>query len=101
VIGTLCTGSRDAVIPEVTGLLVPPGHPQSISEAALRLIRDLALRLELGNAARKWVVGNYENKRVLAMAIDFYLGMIEPAKISALPSGSNLDRRATGSPAWP
>lgn len=101
VIGTICTGSRDAVVPEVTGLLVPPGHPQAISEAVLRLMRDPALRLQMGNAARKWVVGNYENKRVLAMAIDFYRGMIEPANFAVLPSPANLGRRATGSPVLP
>ena len=37
VITTLSTGSRDAVLPEVTGLLIPAGYPQAIVEAVLRL----------------------------------------------------------------
>jgi glycosyltransferase involved in cell wall biosynthesis len=38
VITTLCTGSRDSVVPEVTGLLIPPGYPEAISEAVLKLL---------------------------------------------------------------
>lgn len=101
VISTLCTGSRDAVVSEVTGLLIPPGQPQAISEAVLRLLRDPTRRLEMGNAARNWVVGNYENKRVLALVIDFYRGMIEPANIAVRQSPANLAQRATGLPVSP
>ena len=32
------TGSRDAVVPEVTGLLIPPGYPEAIREAVLKLL---------------------------------------------------------------
>ena len=40
VITTIATGSRDSVVPEVTGLLIPPGYPEAISEAVLKLLRD-------------------------------------------------------------
>jgi glycosyltransferase involved in cell wall biosynthesis len=37
VITTESTGARDAVVPEVTGLLIPPGDPEAISDSVLRL----------------------------------------------------------------
>jgi len=40
VVTTLSTGSRDAVVPEVTGLLIPPGYPVAISETVLQLLRN-------------------------------------------------------------
>ena len=101
VIGTLCTGSRDAVVPEVTGMLVPPGHPAAICEAVLRLLRNRGRRLEMGNAARAWVVENYENKRVLGMTVDFYQKMISPADREQMESAAKLGRRATGLPVLP
>ena len=57
VITTLSTGSRDSVVPEVTGLLIPPGYPEAISEAVLKLLRDPDRRRRMGEAARAWVSG--------------------------------------------
>ena len=75
-ITTECTGSRDAVLPEVTGLLIPPGRPYAITEAALKLLRDDEKRLRLGKAARKLVVDRYSQERVLEMATEFYQGLL-------------------------
>jgi len=77
VITTLCTGSRDSVIPEVTGLLIPPGYPEAISEAVLKLLMDRERRLCMGAAARKWVFENYTNDRVLRLLTDFYKSLLE------------------------
>ena len=55
VISTECTGSRDAVVPEVTGLLIPPGYPEAIFESVLKLLRDSRRRKRMGRAARAWV----------------------------------------------
>jgi len=49
------------VIPEIiengkTGILVPPGRPENISAAVLKLARDLELRECIGKEARKYVV---------------------------------------------
>jgi hypothetical protein len=30
-------------------------------------------------AARKWVAENYEDRRVLGMAVDFYLNLLSPS----------------------
>jgi len=75
-ITTLCTGSRDSVVPEVTGLLVPPGYPEAISEAALTLLRNPARRWRMGKAARAWVLENFDDRRVLGLAVDYYKSLL-------------------------
>jgi len=72
VVTTLSTGSRDAVVPEVTGLLIPPGYPEAIAEAVLKLLRDPARRRRMGKAARAWVTEHYGNGRVLGLTVEFY-----------------------------
>lgn len=77
VITTISTGSRDAVLPEVTGLLVPPGYPQAIAESLLRLIRHPDDRLRMGRAARAWVIERFVDERVLALTVSFYRNLLE------------------------
>jgi glycosyltransferase involved in cell wall biosynthesis len=79
VVTTLSTGSRDSVVPEVTGMLIPPGYPEAISEAVLKLLADPERRRQMGEAARAWVRTNFSNDRVLRLAIAFYRGMLEQA----------------------
>jgi glycosyltransferase involved in cell wall biosynthesis len=79
VITTLSTGSRDSVVPEVTGLLIPPGYPEAISEAVLRLLRDPARRRRMGKAARAWVLEHFVDERVLGLTAAFYKSLLEPA----------------------
>jgi glycosyltransferase involved in cell wall biosynthesis len=78
VITTACTGSRDSVVPEVTGLLVPPGYPAAISDAALKLLRDPARRSAMGNAARAWICEHFSDERVLRLAVSFYKSLLNP-----------------------
>ena len=79
VITTIATGSRDSVVPEVTGLLIPPGYPEAISEAVLKLLRDPARRRRMGEAARAWVVEHYANERVLGLITGYYKSLLTPA----------------------
>ncbi len=79
VITTLSTGSRDAVLPEVTGLLIPPGYPEAICEAVLILLQDSEKRRRMGEAARSWVVKHFTNERVLGFTTAFYRSMVEGA----------------------
>jgi glycosyltransferase involved in cell wall biosynthesis len=78
VITTACTGSRDSVVPEVTGLLIPPGYPEAISEATLKLLRDPARRIRMGKAARAWICEHYSDERVLRLAVSFYKSLLKP-----------------------
>jgi glycosyltransferase involved in cell wall biosynthesis len=79
VVTTTSTGSRDSVVPEVTGLLIPPGYPDAISEAVLQLLRDPSRRHRMGEAARAWVQEHFANERVLGLITAFYKSMLEPA----------------------
>jgi glycosyltransferase involved in cell wall biosynthesis len=77
VITTECTGSRDSVVPEVTGLLIPPGYPEAICESVLKLLRDPERRRRMGQAAQAWVVEHYVNERVLGLTAAYYNGLLK------------------------
>jgi glycosyltransferase involved in cell wall biosynthesis len=72
VITTMTTGSRDAVVPEVTGFLIPPGYPEAISEAVLSLLTDPERCFRMGQAARAWVLEHFVDRQVLGLAVAFY-----------------------------
>jgi glycosyltransferase involved in cell wall biosynthesis len=80
VVTTIATGSRDSVVPEVTGLLIPPGYPEAISEAVLNLLRDPARRERMGEAARAWVLEHFSNERVLRLITTYYKSLLETSK---------------------
>ena len=77
VVTTLCTGSRDAVVPEVTGLLIPPGYPVAIREAVLQLLYNPERCCRMGEAARAWVMENYINDRVQGLTVRCYKSLLE------------------------
>lgn len=76
VISTDSTGARDAVVPEVTGLVIPPGIPEAISDAVVGLLRDTGKRERFGKAGRAWVLERYTRERVLGLAVEFYLDLL-------------------------
>ena len=80
VITTLCTGSRDSVLHEVTGLLIPPGYPMALAEAVLTLIHNPARRRRMGVAAQAWVLEHFVNRRVLGLTTAFYKSLLTQAK---------------------
>lgn len=77
VVTTISTGARDSVVPEVTGLLVPPGYPQAISEAVLKIILDPERQFRMGQAARAWILNHYLESSVLGMTADYYLRLVD------------------------
>ncbi len=81
VVTTESTGARDAVVAEVTGLLIPPGYPEAILEAVVKLLRDPGRRLQMGRAARAWVAEHYSEERVLGLTAEYYRSLLdaEPA----------------------
>jgi glycosyltransferase involved in cell wall biosynthesis len=95
VITTECTGSRDSVVPEVTGLLIPPGCPEAISDAVLKLLRDPLRRWCMGQAARAWVCAHFADEYVLRLATEFYTSLLkrEPeTRPASSPSAVFQDR---------
>ncbi|MGA8739826.1 MAG: glycosyltransferase family 4 protein [Terracidiphilus sp.] len=96
VVATICTGSRDAVIPEVTGLLVPPGYPDAICEAVMSLLRDSDRRGRMSAAARRWVIENYDDRRVLGTAVAFYKSLLGHTGTEGLEDARKVAETATG-----
>jgi glycosyltransferase involved in cell wall biosynthesis len=76
VITTECTGSRDSVVPEVTGLLIPPGYSEAIVESVIKLLHDPARRRRMGQAARAWVTEHFSDAHVLGLIAAFYRSMV-------------------------
>lgn len=72
VVATKCTGSRDAVVPGITGLLVPRGDSKAIAGAVLRILRNQGVRGEMANAARRWAVERFDQSRVLGEMVRYY-----------------------------
>lgn len=77
VVTTLSTGSRDAVVPEVTGLLIPPGYPVAILESVLQLLANPERRRRMGEAARAWVLDHYINEHVLGRTALYYKSLLD------------------------
>jgi len=84
VVTTECTGARDSVVPEVTGLLIPPGYPDAIAEVLLKLIRDPERCKLMGQTARAWVLEHFLEERVLGLTVDYYRNLLEPARTPEL-----------------
>jgi hypothetical protein len=59
-------------------LLIPPGYPEAISGAVLKLLRDPVRRLHMGESARVWVCAHYSDERVLRLAVSFYMNLLKP-----------------------
>jgi glycosyltransferase involved in cell wall biosynthesis len=74
------------VVPEVTGLLIPPGYPEAISEAVVKLLRNPELRRRMGQAGRAWVLEHFVDRRVLGLATAYYKMLLESA-----PAHAELD----------
>ncbi len=63
VIATAVGGIPEMIEDRVTGLLVPPGDEDSLTEAIVRLLRDSAERERLGKAARQRVADRFTYPR--------------------------------------
>ena len=70
VVATEIRGPREQVVPEVTGLLVPPRPVAPLAAALRRLAGDPALRAAMGEAGRARALELYDEAKVLARTLD-------------------------------
>jgi glycosyltransferase involved in cell wall biosynthesis len=56
----------------VTGMLVPPGDRSLLAEAISRLGSDRAMRIEMGDEARRRAVSDFSLKKMVDKTIDVY-----------------------------
>jgi glycosyltransferase involved in cell wall biosynthesis len=69
VVATDVRGPREQVVPEVTGVLVPPGAVAPLAAALARLAREPVTRQEMGEAGRIRAVDFYDQNKVLARTV--------------------------------
>jgi glycosyltransferase involved in cell wall biosynthesis len=61
---TNATGARDAIVAGRTGLQVPVGDTNALTEALITLVRNPSLRDEMGRAGRNWVCDSFNQENV-------------------------------------
>lgn len=86
VITTRATGACDAVLPEVTGILIQPGDPAAIAESVLKLLADPQRRWFMGVTARAWVLDCFTHDRVLGRTVNLYRAMVRQPARSVVPA---------------
>jgi glycosyltransferase involved in cell wall biosynthesis len=75
--GVPVVGTRISAIPELiedgkTGCLVPPGQPEKMAAAMLRLLTDNELRKEIIPAARARVLQGFDNRKLIRDLVQVY-----------------------------
>ena len=70
VVATDIRGCREEVIPEVTGLLVPPREAGGLTAALERLAEDAGLRRRMGEAGRARARAEYDEAIVIARQME-------------------------------
>lgn len=72
VVTTDVPGCRDAIIPNVTGLLVPVKNPQKLANALQWLIENPKKRIEMGKAGRKFAENEFGIEKVVQTHLEIY-----------------------------
>lgn len=72
VVTTDVPGCRDAIINNVTGILVPPGDAMALADALQRLLESKKIRAEMGVAGRKFAENEFDIRRVIALHKKIY-----------------------------
>ncbi len=70
VVATDVRGPAEQVLPEVTGLLVPPGDAKALAAALSRLVVAPDLRACMGTAGRQRALELYDEANVVARTLD-------------------------------
>ena len=72
IVTTDVPGCRDAIEPDVSGILVPARDSQALSEAIERLISDSDLRNKMGQAGRDLAEREFSIDKVVSAHFDIY-----------------------------
>jgi glycosyltransferase involved in cell wall biosynthesis len=77
VVSCRVTGCVDAVVPEVTGILVPPGDSPSLAAGIARYVRDPQLCRRHGQAGRRWVKSRFAPEPIWHAVYEEYQRLLE------------------------
>ena len=72
VITTDVPGCRDAIVPEVTGLLVPAGDADALTQAIESLVTDRPRSCAMGVAGRALAAERFAQDRIIAQQLTIY-----------------------------
>ena len=80
VIASDIRGCREAIIPQKTGLIIPPKNSQALAQALRGLLADFEKAKKMGQAGRIRVEQEYDLKLVLERLTEGYesLGLLKP-----------------------
>lgn len=76
IIATHVSGTPELVVHEKTGLLVPPGNPQRLAEAIIRILSDRELRIQMGNAGRQRIKNFFPIDQMIDQTEAFYRNLV-------------------------
>jgi glycosyltransferase involved in cell wall biosynthesis len=77
VITTDWPGCRDAIVPNVTGLLVPIKSPSDLADSVARLLTDRAMCSEMGKAGRALAEREFGISRVVEGHLNIYRELLD------------------------
>ncbi len=83
VIGSAVAGIPEVIVPETTGLLVPPGDAGALADAITRLADGAALRRTLAANARAHVVERFDRTRAVHAIAPLFLAGTTPLLMKA------------------
>jgi len=72
VVTTATPGCQDAILPNESGLLVPPGDAGALAGAILRLLQDAPLRHRMGKKGRNLAEARYDIRQVVKAHLEIY-----------------------------
>ncbi len=94
VVTTDVPGCRDAIEPDVTGLLVPPRDAVALAGAIQRLLLDAELRERMGQAGRQLAERKFAIERVVSSHMEVYRELTEAPGL--LRDGAREVRESAG-----
>ena len=80
VVAACSGGAEEIVIPGTTGLLVPPGAPQAMADAILRVLGDPVAAAAMGAAGRRRVEEHFDLHKMVRAIESEYLAVAAAAR---------------------
>lgn len=77
VVGTDVSGNRELVIPDRTGLLVPPRDPRALAAAILDLLKDPDRRRAMGLEGRRFMEAEFSVQTMVDRTEALYLNLVK------------------------
>lgn len=80
IVTTDVPGCRDAIIPNKTGLIVPPKKPEKLADALQWLIDNPSIRVSMGKAARELAIKEFKIEKIIEKHLNVYQDLLNRFK---------------------